>query len=196
MSLIPDDVRAESKQDLWRTILSRVEQLPRGYGSSRSQAFYSETGFSITCLCLYTAGQGDGSDVVYHIEAHRDHRFMTESEAGEVRVQINTYVDNHDSFWAGKLKENSSRRVIVGGKYFSLGDETPYDGALGRGFGGRRFKIKMNDAGSFTHKGRTRSWNAGEVIETTNLWSAGRIPPAWRDRLPDNAEFLEGWAAW
>lgn len=44
-----------------------------------------------------------------------------------------------------------------------------------RGFGGSKFKVKMND---------------GRVFETTNLWCQGHITPQWKDKLPDNAEFI------
>ena len=42
-----------------------------------------------------------------------------------------------------------------------------------RGFGGKRFKIKMH---------------SGKIIETTNLWHQGRIPD--EVYTGDNAEFL------
>ena len=44
-----------------------------------------------------------------------------------------------------------------------------------KGFSGRKFKIQMND---------------GKVIETDNLWCGGDIPDSHRDRMPDNAKFM------
>lgn len=43
--------------------------------------------------------------------------------------------------------------------------------------GGRKFHIQMHD---------------GQVIETTELWHQGTIPEHFRERLPDNANFLNG----
>ena len=45
------------------------------------------------------------------------------------------------------------------------------------GFGGHRFKIRFND---------------GREIETVDLWSQGVIPTHFRERMPDNAVFVEG----
>lgn len=45
-----------------------------------------------------------------------------------------------------------------------------------RGFAGQRFKIKFAD---------------GREVETTNLWCQGSIPDHFRDRLPDNANFVK-----
>lgn len=44
-----------------------------------------------------------------------------------------------------------------------------------RGFGGRKFVIKMHD---------------GKILKTDNLWTQGKIPTHFRSRLPDNAEFV------
>lgn len=50
-------------------------------------------------------------------------------------------------------------------------------GDKGQGCGGRTFRIRMLDT--------------GEEFETSNLWCQGNIPPHFRDRLPDNAEFVK-----
>jgi hypothetical protein len=44
-----------------------------------------------------------------------------------------------------------------------------------RGFGGEEFTIRFHD---------------GRVVKTTNLWAQGVIPERFRERLPDNAEFV------
>jgi hypothetical protein len=193
MEPITDEQRARTKRDLWASVLVTIGELPSGrYGTSRSQAFWSEAPYSTTCLCIASKGQADGSDIVYHIEAQSSQRYPS-----EINTRINTYRDNHDEFWRGKVNESNSRRVIVGHRYYSLGDEYPKGSKDGRGFSGRLFKITMTEAGEFRERdGRIRSWNAGETIETTNLWSAGIIAPAWRDQLPDNAEFVPGFEAW
>lgn len=33
--------------------------------------------------------------------------------------------------------------------------------------------------------------NTGEIIVTNNLWHNGEVPNEFRDRLPDNAEFIK-----
>lgn len=45
------------------------------------------------------------------------------------------------------------------------------------GFGGRIFRVRMFD---------------GREFETNNMWFQGNIPQHFRERLPDNAEFIEG----
>jgi hypothetical protein len=45
------------------------------------------------------------------------------------------------------------------------------------GFGGSEFKIRFND---------------GREVVTVDLWSQGTIPAHYRERMPDNAVFLEG----
>ena len=44
------------------------------------------------------------------------------------------------------------------------------------GFGGRRYKFRMND---------------GRELESNDVWTAGTIPPEWRDDMPDNAVIME-----
>lgn len=40
--------------------------------------------------------------------------------------------------------------------------------------------------------GRVMRWltNSGAVFESNNVWDQGKIPAAFRDRLPDNAQWL------
>lgn len=45
------------------------------------------------------------------------------------------------------------------------------------GFGGRVFRVRMFD---------------GKEFETNNMWFQGTIPAHFRERLPDNAEFITG----
>lgn len=71
--------------------------------------------------------------------------------------------------------ENGNRKIVVNGKMFHIGDETPSPPNV-RGFAGAKFNIKK-----FT----------GEKIVSTNLWLNGEIPEIWRPYIPDNAEFTE-----
>jgi len=76
------------------------------------------------------------------------------------------------NFWLGKLPLTNRHVVIDGGLYF-IGNEDK--GEIFRGFGGRKFTIKRNN---------------GEIIKTTNLWHNGKIPDRFKDKFPDNAEFM------
>jgi hypothetical protein len=77
------------------------------------------------------------------------------------------------AFWSDKLNIADHSRVarIDGTHYFYEDDK---DGGF-KGFGGRKFEIKFHD---------------GRTVVTRNLWCQGNIPAHFRDRLPDNAEFL------
>jgi len=73
------------------------------------------------------------------------------------------------AFWS--LKVENPPAIIIDGVGYSLGS-----GKQG-GMGGRRFDIKKND---------------GETITTNDLWTCGIIPERWREKLKDNAEFING----
>lgn len=71
------------------------------------------------------------------------------------------------------LDRDNANSVRINGRHYYIGDPN----AIGlRGFGGRKYVIKFHD---------------GRIVETTNLWTQGEIPDRWRERLPDNAEFVE-----
>ena len=80
-------------------------------------------------------------------------------------------------FWTDHLEkgDKDGRRVIVYGHHYKIGSEAP---SYNRGFGGQKFTIRF--------------LVDGETIVTTNLWHQGAIPAHFRDRLPDNAEFVKG----
>lgn len=63
--------------------------------------------------------------------------------------------------------------VRVDGGHHMIGPENT--GERFRGHGGHRFKIRFFD---------------GRETESSNLWFQGGIPARWKERLPDNAEFL------
>lgn len=74
-------------------------------------------------------------------------------------------------FWLEKINHRNSTRI--NGQHYVIGSvKYPH---RGDGYGGWHFRIKKQD---------------GEVVDTCDLWSQGPIPPHFRDRLPDNAEFL------
>lgn len=78
------------------------------------------------------------------------------------------------NFWYDYTKKvNHPRSVRISNSHYWIEKEDVPSGAF-RGFNGRKFRIVFQ--------------NGREVI-TTNLWSQGTIPPRFRGRLPDNAEF-------
>jgi len=89
------------------------------------------------------------------------------------------------NFWARLVKDTTpGERVVVGGVHFIAGEwsETPPDYRQGKclGFGGRKFVVRF-----------TAGPNEGKTLTTYNLWHQGPIPERFRDRLPDNAVFVE-----
>lgn len=86
------------------------------------------------------------------------------------------------NFWTRHMLTPDStrlRKVRVGGRHYCFDPSNPIKTSgpsVGRGFGGRRFKIEFAD---------------GEVVETNNLWHQGSIPELFKERMPDNARFVE-----
>jgi hypothetical protein len=74
-------------------------------------------------------------------------------------------------FWEMHYAMYDASSVIIQGHHFRVGPEKsgPF-----RGFGGTPFTIKFYD---------------GRVVTTRNLWQQGEIDEAYREWLPDNAEF-------
>ena len=77
-------------------------------------------------------------------------------------------------FWHEKIGiKDDPATVRAKGVHYRIGKEGVR--GLFQGFGGARFRIRFND---------------GREVESTNLWCQGHIPDAFKERLPDNAEFL------
>ena len=76
-----------------------------------------------------------------------------------------------ENFWNECLDETA---IIIDGECYHDGGMKPpvYQGF--QGFGGRYFKIQMND---------------GRVIETNNLWCNGDVPP--ERNVQNNAIFIQ-----
>ncbi|QCX81163.1 hypothetical protein C9F11_37900 [Streptomyces sp. YIM 121038] len=145
----------------WQAILALVEDLPRETGGTdRSIGEFTEDGLGGSSMrATYKVGQVDGSDMVYTIT-----------------VTVEQSADHKDKFWGpGGTRDGDdpTRRVVVGGEHFMLGDDRPGDGF--KGFGGRRFDIQFFD---------------GRTVTTRDLWYQGVVPPKWRERYPDNARFV------
>lgn len=91
------------------------------------------------------------------------------------QVLINEQLCFQCHHWTRLLPERQNR-VIVGGRHYMIEPELPpRDRSLG-GFGGQQWKIRFKD---------------GREVVTTNLWHQGPIPERFRERLPDNAEFVK-----
>lgn len=112
-------------------------------------------------------GLTDGSEMVYTIVAT-----LSRTDTAFISV-LGPIVDNNDEFWAQQLSDRSNA-VVIGNQHYRIGDEN--SPSFLRGHGGREFQFRMLDT--------------GQVVTTTNLWSQGTIPPAWRSKFPPTAEFL------
>lgn len=82
------------------------------------------------------------------------------------------------NFWQDKLDRLLSgdhRVFVIGGTmyYHSNDDRDPV--RTFRGFGGRKFMIQRLD---------------GEILETNNLWCNGEVPKDFKDKIKDNARFI------
>ena len=79
------------------------------------------------------------------------------------------------SLWRERLSLVGNPNVaIIDGTFYTIGDED--DPSPIRGFGGDKFVIHSR---------------YGKEIITTNLWCVGKIPKAWKDKFPDNADFFD-----
>lgn len=79
-------------------------------------------------------------------------------------------------FWQERYnydQSHSKEGVVIDGIHYYIGDESSKSHS--RGFGGAKFQIQFND---------------GEIVNTTNLWCQGEIPPEWKDKFPNNAKFI------
>lgn len=82
------------------------------------------------------------------------------------------------SFWEKKYEELRTKQVvIVDGHYYVVGPNK--EPSKFNGFGGRWFRWKLL---GFPDK----------TFESCDMWHAGLIPEEFRDRLKDNAEWVEG----
>lgn len=87
----------------------------------------------------------------------------------------------HEDFWLTRytaLQKDSKAFAIINGSCYYYDRKKPIDNSpfSFKGFDGRLFRIRYPD---------------GKEVETNNLWHNGKIPDNWRDRLPDNAEFIK-----
>lgn len=93
-----------------------------------------------------------------------------EPYATQLRERQLCFTCNHWTNNIGKAARDRNVYIIDGWQY------SGNHGERGDGFGGRHFLIETND---------------GRRIETWNLWCQGDIPERFRDRIPNNARFLD-----
>lgn len=88
-------------------------------------------------------------------------------------------------FWRKRVAEDAAdgRGIVASGRHYQIGDESEVEGARrrnggwGLGCGGTEFTVEyLAD---------------GRRVVTHNLWVQGLVPPHFRERLPDNARFIE-----
>ena len=93
-------------------------------------------------------------------------------------------IDDYDfttEFWAEKSmffpggKTPNGQLFVIEGACYYKADREQTGGAY-RGFGGRSFTIRVLATGG--------------IVKTSDLWFNGKIPPRFRDRMPDTAEFV------
>lgn len=77
--------------------------------------------------------------------------------------------------WADNYEDAGPHVAIVDGHRYSIAPDVPKGERGFVGHGGAEFRIRFDD---------------GREVVTHNLWAQGRIPPCWRDRMPDNATFV------
>jgi hypothetical protein len=160
--------------ELWQAILNRIEEIttanPDDRRSARGTASVNTYG---TVSTIYKMDRRNGEDWVYHIEASRD-RFRQD----QFNIAVDRFLDSHEGYWNQQLSDRT-RAVVIEGIHYRIGTRT--GGGDMNGHGGRLFRIRYLDD--------------GRVVETRDLWFQGPIPPMFRDRLPDTAEFVSEDAA-
>ncbi len=130
-------------------------------------------------LVTYTEVVRNAVEIVWRGSDKR--YYITKVETPDVWTSaVPTFVDAMQhlnftkDFWQQKETIKYQARVArVNGTHYIVGDEDAPQSF--RGFGGSLFLIQFDD---------------GRRVATTNLWCQGEIPPALRDKLPDNAKFV------
>lgn len=155
----PED-RGPLTEALWKGVLATGEAIEiEGHrGASRSTAHYS-TGPDLEAVsAVYTW---------YLIDGTRLHRRIT--------VTAVDTVDSNDGYW-DRVSPDDIGAVREDGEHYVIGSVAGERGIPDncKGFAGTRWHIVFK--------------NGLPDVYTDNLWSQGPIPPAHRERLPDNAE--------
>lgn len=81
------------------------------------------------------------------------------------------------AYWEGQITRGNN--VVIDGVHYRVDFAKPIKNDRNPdnlGMAGRKFRIRMLD---------------GREVVTNDLWYQGPIPPEFRPRLPDNAEFVD-----
>jgi hypothetical protein len=163
--------KKQEEDTLWKAVQKTIDRMPQGrHGSSRGAPLFThhDDGTAVA-RCMYSQGNADGTNTNHLITA-------TLPPNGQTLVQIEDSEDHADWFWGpGGVRDGDdpTQRVVVDHTHYIISLDTSSHGF--KGFGGRRWCITFFD---------------GRTVTTNNLWCQGTIPPKWRERFPDNAEFL------
>lgn len=168
----------------WAEALRQVDQILRqsmqqrwNRGSSRSQGYHA-IGETAVRLKIWTD------------EGQSKHHFIVVRHLPRVpdgyKVEVEMSWSDNDEVQQERLDRltaNPDKVLIVNHKFYTLGPATGPQ----NGFGGRKILFKR-----LVRDHQNVLVPSALTESTTNLWSGGIIPPAWRDRLPDNAVFVDG----
>jgi len=156
-------------EKLWQAVLATCEQLVPGQsGCMRTAGAYGADGRS--CSAFLSRSNEDGTSTSWFVIAHHSPQ---NRPAARWSVQVHgPATDSHDAEWQRRLDGDRSRSLVCDHRWYTIGP-----GSSG-GFGGARFRF--------------RDLATGQVTESCDMWHGGVIPPAWRERIPDTHEMLEG----
>jgi hypothetical protein len=172
--------KREEEREVWAVALATVKEIESTHeayaGTSRDGATYThhEDG-TIDVRTVYKAGNQDGSDSVFTVTATRHPKAVHKGEP-VITVTIDETVTHADDFWGPggpRDEDDPACRVVVNNVHYII---VPDTNSRFQGHGGAVFEIAFHD---------------GRRVTSRNLWTQGKIPPKWRDRFPNNAEFIQ-----
>lgn len=175
------DPDSQEYQGLWAAILVKVAEIDlaskrdntnRGTARSGGALMMGQRGI----MCTFEIFLADGRTAMHIIQGNLN------PWNGLQNISVKTFYSDNDIHNATRLAvitDEPDKHLIVNHKFYSIGSGN------GGGFGGRTIRYKFKTLG-------LGKMNYGPELETNDLWYSGPIPPAWRDRLPDNAVFVDG----
>lgn len=104
-------------------------------------------------------------------EKHENGKWL---EHVEKELQERQLCSNCNFWFDIFLKVETPESVVVDGKAYTIGKENISKHAF-RGHSGCLFFIRFT---------------GGRKVISSNLWHRGTVPDIWKDRIPDNAEFV------
>lgn len=170
---------AKLLRDKTSEVIAEEEEKQPVHGWSQSQVMFDDNG----CSLILDLGNADGSHRVCWIRlSYWRHR------PDEPGFQIKRYTHNSEDYWEEQLRDRDNALVIESTHY-----RVHKDGRQGEssGYGGHLFKIEVDK--ELAEALRKQGLNIIQdrqntyVLHTRNLWHQGPIPPALRDKFPDNA---------